>query len=397
VVLLNVDRFKNVNESLGPGVGDQLLAAFGRLLLGRVRPNDTVARLSADEFALLLDGIGGHEQAAAVAQAIHDALATPFQLEGHEVYATTSMGIGMRARTHESPEDVLRDAHTALNRAKALGKARHEFFKATMRAGAVARMRMENDLRRAMARHELRLAYQPIVVMEDGRLAGFEALIRWDSKERGLVSPVEFIPIAEETGLIVPIGEWVLREACSQIAAWAAEHPDLSDLVVNVNVSGRQLGPALIAQVDQAILDAGIKPGNLKLEITESVLMENAAAAGDLLRRIKARGVRICIDDFGTGYSSLSQLVRLPVDTMKIDRMFVAAMSKDKDTAEVVRSIVALATSLKLDVVAEGVETEEQRRTLAKLGCTYGQGYLFARPLDGPAVLGMLAPMSRRR
>jgi diguanylate cyclase (GGDEF)-like protein/PAS domain S-box-containing protein len=389
LLFVDLDRFKVVNDSLGHGVGDELLAAAGRRLLGTVGRSDLVARMGGDEFGVFLDG-AGHERAAEVARAIQEAFTAPIPVRGHEVFTTTSIGVAMRATLHETPEDVLRDADSALNRAKALGKNRWEFFKSTMRAGAMARLRVENDLRRALARHELRLVYQPIINIRDGELVGLEALVRWDRPGQGAMSPAEFIPIAEETGLIVPIGEWVLRQACAQLAAWDVESNGVDWLVVNVNVSGRQLSAELIEQIDRAVLDAGISAARLKLEITESVIMDSPAAAADLLRRIKQRGIRICVDDFGTGYSSLGHLVRLPIDTMKIDRMFVMGMPSDIHTAEVVRSIVALAESLRLEVVAEGVETEQQRRALEKLGCAYAQGYLFAKPLEAAQVRELL-------
>jgi diguanylate cyclase (GGDEF)-like protein/PAS domain S-box-containing protein len=389
LLFVDLDRFKVVNDSLGPAAGDELLLAVAGRLATLVGEPDLAARLGADEFCLLLEG-AGHERAAELARAVQASFASPVALATGEVFVTGSIGIAPKALSHAAPEDVLRDATSALHRAKALGSNRWEFFKPTMRAGAVQRLRLENDLRRALARGELSLAYQPIVAIADGSLVGLEALVRWQQPERGPVAPSEFIPIAEETGLIVPIGEWILGESCAQLAAWAAQSEAARHLVVNVNVSGRQLGPELLAQVDHALRAASLPPQNLKLEITESVIMDSPTSAAELLRRIKQRGVRVCVDDFGTGYSSLSQLVRLPIDTLKIDRAFVVAMTNDPHTAEVVGSIVALGQSLRLEVVAEGVETEAQRAALARLGCGFAQGYLFSRPLDAEQVAALL-------
>jgi diguanylate cyclase (GGDEF)-like protein/PAS domain S-box-containing protein len=390
LLFVDLDRFKVVNDSLGMAVGDQLLAAAGQVLQRQLGTADLLARIGGDEFAVLLDG-AGTERATSVAQAVCHAFAAPMTVAGNEVFTTASVGIVVRSASHASPEDVLRDAESALHRAKALGRNRWELFRPNMRAGARQRLKLENDLRRALSQGELRLVYQPIVGMNDGHLVAFEALVRWARPGLGPVAPSEFIPVAEETGLIGPLGEWVLRTACTTVAGWVRDVPAAAGIVVNVNVSGRQLAPGFREQIDRALADSGLRAEQLKIEVTESVIMDSFVAAADLLRRIKQRGVRVCIDDFGTGYSSLGHLVRLPIDTMKIDRMFVDGMGGDAHTAEVVKSIVALARSLSLEVVAEGVETEEQRAALAKLGCELAQGYLFARPLEVAQVLELFA------
>ena len=393
VVFLDVDRFKLVNDSLGHTVGDRLLIELSSALSTAVRPGDTVARLGGDEFTILLEDIEEREEAIAVAERIQVVLREPLTLSGHEVFATVSMGIALSAPGYRRAEDILRDADTAMYHAKALGKSRHQVFDSSMHARARKLLQLEHDVRRAIERSEFRVHYQPIVRLEDGRIAGFEALVRWQHPERGLVPPSEFIPLAEETGLIVPLGRLVLEEACRQAAEWQQRWGE--ELVVSVNLSVKQIShPGLVEQVDAALRQSGLPPRLLKLEVTETMVMENTDGAITLLRRLKALGVHIAIDDFGTGYSSLSYLLRLPADTLKIDRSFVSGTGDAGRNVSIVRTIVGLAYSLGLDVVAEGVETEEQRALLADLGCPFAQGYLFSPAVDAAAAEGLITASS---
>jgi diguanylate cyclase (GGDEF)-like protein len=386
VLFVDLDRFKVINDSLGHSVGDQLLLEAGRVLRTCVRPEDTVARLGGDEFTILLDDIGDELEATRTANRIHQAFASPLNLGGHEVFSTASIGIALSVTGYDRSEDILRDADNAMYRAKALGKSRHEIFDKSMHRRAVALLQLETDLRRAVERQEFFLVYQPIVSLKGGGLVGLEALVRWRHPQRGLVPPAEFVGVAEETGLILPIGAWVLREACAQMASWL--HGSSTPLSISVNLSTKQfLSAGLVDAVDMALSSSGLEPERLKLEITESVLMENADSAAAMMRGLRARGIQLCIDDFGTGYSSLSYLLRFPVDTLKVDRTFVSGMAESDahENLELVRAIVTLARNLGMDVVAEGVETEGQRIRLEALGCQFAQGYLFARPMDADA------------
>jgi diguanylate cyclase (GGDEF)-like protein/PAS domain S-box-containing protein len=390
VVFLDVDRFKLVNDSLGHSVGDRLLIELSGALKTAVRPGDTVARLGGDEFTILLEDLETRDEAVAVAERIQAVLREPLALAGHEVFATVSIGIALSAPGYRRAEDILRDADTAMYHAKALGKSRHQVFDSSMHARARKLLQLEHDLRRAIDRREFRVHYQPIVRVEDRRIAGFEALVRWQHPERGLVPPSEFIPLAEETGLVVPLGRAVLEEACRQGADWWRAGGD--GLTVSVNLSVKQFTqPDLVEQVDAVLRESGLPSRLLKLEVTESMVMENTDAAIALLRRLKALGVHIAIDDFGTGYSSLSYLLRLPADSLKIDRSFVSGSGDPGRNANIVRTVVGLAYSLGLDVVAEGVETEEQRALLADLGCPLAQGFLFSPAVDGEAATTLLA------
>jgi diguanylate cyclase (GGDEF)-like protein/PAS domain S-box-containing protein len=404
VLFIDLDRFKLVNDSLGHLVGDQLLIAIARRLQHCLRSNDscsrvdsehTIARLGGDEFAILLDGIKQVGDALRVADRVQKTLTLPFNLDGHEVFTSASVGIAVGAREYDSAEAVLRDADTALYRAKALGKARYEVFDVEMRDRAVARLRLDTDLRRAIERNEFQLYYQPIVSLERGRIEGFEALLRWPHWDRGLVYPADFIPVAEETGLILPMGWWALREACRQLARWQQLIGSERTLTMAVNLSGKQFVQLDMAPLIQQILtETGVKPTSVKLEITESAIIEHTSSIIGLLLQLKAFGVQIAIDDFGTGYSSLSYLHRLPIDSLKIDRSFVSCMAPD--SAEIVRAIVGLAHNLGLDVIAEGVETYDQLEQLKVLGCEFGQGFLFSRPVESfeaEALLTSAAPL----
>jgi len=387
VLFLDLDRFKNVNDSLGHSIGDQLLIAMARRLESCIRGVDMVARLGGDEFAILLDSIPSSAEATNMARRIQEKLAAPFNLSGHEVFTTTSIGIALSSTGYDHSENMLRDADTAMYRAKAQGKACYEVFDKGMHARAVYLLQMENDLRRALDREELCVYYQPIVSLENGHLAGFEALIRWQHPEHGFISPVDFISLAEDTGLIAPIGLWILRRACQQLCQWQWQSPSNRSLFMSVNLSSKQVAQAnLVNQIRDILQETHVDARHLKLEITESAVMENAETAVQLLKRLKSLGVQLSIDDFGTGYSSLGYLHRFPVDTLKIDRSFVGRIGEAAEDIEIVRTIVSLADNMGMEVVAEGVETLAQLAQLRNLKCQYGQGYLFSRPIEASSI-----------
>jgi diguanylate cyclase (GGDEF)-like protein/PAS domain S-box-containing protein len=388
VLFLDLDRFKNVNDSLGHTVGDQLLVAIAGRISSCLRHIDTVARFGGDEFAVLLDGVEGTNDAVRVAQRLQREVNTPINVGGHEVFTSASIGIALSSTGYDQPEEVLRDADTAMYRAKAAGKARHEIFDTGMHARAVALLRLENDLRRAVERGEFVVHYQPIVSLSDNEVRGFEALVRWRHPERGLITPSEFISLAEETGLIIPLGRWVLREACRQMQELLGSSAPGRSLTLSVNLSGKQfMQPDLVAQVKNILRETGLDPRLLQLEITESSVIENTETVTEMLTQLRAIGVRLSMDDFGTGYSSLSYLHRFPIHTLKIDRSFVSGGCAE---SEIVRTIIMLARSMGMDVVAEGVETDEQLASLKELKCEYGQGFLFSRPLDADAARELL-------
>jgi diguanylate cyclase (GGDEF)-like protein len=391
VLFLDLDRFKNINDSLGHVYGDKLLIEIACRLRTCVREVDTVARFGGDEFAVLLDETCNLADAIRVAEKIQLELHRPLELHGQENFTSASIGVALSSMGYDNPDDMLRDADTAMYRAKDHGKARHEVFDHTMHTRAVAMMRLESDLRRALEREEFRIQYQPIVALRTGKLKGFEALVRWEHPDRGLVSPNEFIPVAEETGLIVALGQWVLEQACWQLREWQTSFPASRNLTMSVNLSGKQIAQPDIAERLQDVLrTTELDPRCLKLEITETVVMENTEAVTVILDRLRTLGVSLAIDDFGTGYSSLSYLHRFPVNTLKIDRSFVGRMTAGDENLEIVRTIVTLAQNLVMDVVAEGIETFDQLALLKALRCDYGQGHFFSKPLNAEAVAELL-------
>ena len=393
VFFLDLDRFKVINDSLGHVMGDQLLIATARRLESCLRSTDavarlseghTVARLGGDEFTILLDHIKHIADATRVADRLQKELALPFNLNGQEVFTTASIGIAVSATGYVRPEELLRDADTAMYRAKALGKARYELFDPAMRDVAVASLRLETDLRKAIERQEFQNFYQPIVSLATGRIVGFEALVRWQHPDRGLVLPGDFILAAEESGMIVSIGQWVLREACRQMRAWQAQFPITAPWMISVNLSTKQFKqPDLVQQIEEILRETGLESDSLKLEITESLIMDSVDSATAMLSQLKALGIQLSMDDFGTGYSSLSYLHQFPMDTLKVDRSFVSRMATNGQGTDIAHTIVILAHQLGLDVVAEGVETAEQLDQLRSLGCEYAQGYYFSRPVSG--------------
>lgn len=409
VLFLDLDNFKVINDSLGHKVGDQLLIMVSQRLQECVRPEDTVARLGGDEFTVLLEDIESVDDAALVAERIEGHLKAPFALSGHnairtgslegrELFVTTSIGVALQTAAHEHPDDLLRNADIAMYEAKGRGKARYALFEPRMKARAREHLRIETELRRAIEREEFRVYYQPIVNLKSGTISGVEALLRWEHPERGLVPPLEFIPLAEEIGLIVPIGQWVLQEACRQVCEWRTfltakrREPDEVPLTVSVNLSVRQFGhPPLIEEIAQILTETGLAPQHLKLEITESMGAQDSVGTITILNKLREMGIQLALDDFGTGYSALSYLKRFPITTLKLDRSFVAGLGQDTEDTAIVHAVIAFAKALGLSVTAEGIETAEQLADLRSLGCDEGQGYYFSRPLPGEAMQALLA------
>jgi diguanylate cyclase (GGDEF)-like protein/PAS domain S-box-containing protein len=390
LLFLDLDRFKLVNDSLGHPVGDRLLVAVAERLRAAAGPGDTVARFGGDEFAVLLDGAPGADAALRRGEAIQRALSSPVGLDGFEVFTSASIGVAVAGAQADGPEALLRGADAAMYRAKLQGPGRCEVYDRAMHARALARLRMESDLRRALDRGEVTAHYQPIVSLATGRVCGVEALARWRHPERGWVQPAEFVPAAEETGLILDLGRRVLAEACGRAGEWSAGETDR--LHVSVNLSVKQLAQAdLVEQVRRTLEETGMEPARLRLEVTESVLVDNPAAAAATLGRLKELGIRVWMDDFGTGYSSLSALHRLPIDGLKVDRSFVQAMGQDGRAGQVVASVLAMARGLGLEVVAEGIERDDQLAGLRLLGCDAGQGFLFSPAADADSLRALLA------
>ncbi|MEW6613729.1 MAG: EAL domain-containing protein, partial [Pseudomonadota bacterium] len=385
VFFLDLDRFKVINEALGHQTGDRLLKAATKRLAACITADDVVARLGGDEFALIQTQVAHVDDATTLAQQLIDAFSRPFLLDGQEIHTSISIGITIYPFDDSDPDHLLKNADMAMYRAKREGRSQYHFYTADMNTQTQTRMTLEKDLRRALTRREFLLNYQPQVDLRSGRIMGMEALLRWQKPGRGMVSPAEFIPVAEDSGLILPIGEWVLREACAQNKIW--QDAGLPPLRVTINISARQFGPnggSVVDTVDQVLRETGLAPAYLELELTESLIMANPEHAAVVLHQLKEMGVGLAIDDFGTGYSSLSYLKRFPIDKLKIDRSFVRDITVDPSDAAIVNAVISLGHSLNLKVIAEGVETADQLAYLQQQACDGIQGYYFSRPL--PAI-----------
>ncbi len=392
VLYLNVDDFSDVNRRLGHDAGDQVLTRIGHRLEDCVRGVDTVARVAGDEFTVLLDDLKDLSDPTRVAQRIHAALSNPIGTQEGSTLVTVSIGIALSISGFDDPQEVVRNARQALRRAKSQGSGSHQMYDPVMHARAVARIRLETRIRSALDKDEMTLNYQPIVSLSSGRVEAFEALLRWNDPDRGPVGPDDFVPVAEETGLILPLGWWALERACREVQGWREANPEMRPLGVAVNVSARQFSqPELLDELDERINRSGISADAVHLELTESVLMSNAQSTERTLHRLKERGIKLHVDDFGTGYSSLSYLCRFPIDSIKIDRSFITEIIRQPEYLEIVRTVVRLAKNLELSVIAEGVETEQQREVLNDLGCDYVQGFLFSRARDPGEVPDLLA------
>lgn len=393
VMFLDLDNFKTVNDSLGHGAGDQLLITAAERLLNATRGSDTVARFGGDEFAVLLENVREDDEARVVADRINRAIRQSIQVGNDSVNVTVSIGITRPHAEEETADELLRNADVAMYTAKGDGKGRYNFFEPSMHTAVVDRLELESDLRRAVSRNEFVLFYQPLVQLDSEQVVGVEALVRWNHPQRGLVQPLDFIHIAEETGLIVPLGRWVLREACHQAHSWWHDRADNDPISVAVNVSGKQLqDPFFVSDVAEALADSRLLPSRLVLEITETVIMHRTEGMVQRLHELKALGVQLAIDDFGTGYSSLSYLQQFPIDIIKIDKAFVDGMERDAAGAALTRTIIGLGWTLGLSTIAEGIEFMQQQQTLTELGCKLGQGFLFARPLSAADATEVLTP-----
>ena len=385
ILFLDLDHFKLINDSIGHHAGDELLQAVAPRLRAHLRPGDIVARFGGDEFGILVDRLTDEDEALAIADRVADAFSEPYPMGGADHFVTASIGIAVARPTGREPVDaelLIRDADAAMYRAKERGRGRCEVFDAEMRARAVRRLETERELRHALDRDELELHYQPVVALGSGEIVGLEALVRWNHPERGLLDPGEFVPIAEDSGLIEPIGRWVQETACRQALGWHDLRPDQRPLDVAVNLSARQVAHRDLADsVREILARTGLDPVNLRLEVTESVLVEESASATATLEALSEIGVRLVLDDFGTGYSSLAYLNRFPFDALKIDRSFVDGLGVEQERTAIVEAVIGMARALSLDAIAEGVENEAQLSELRRLGCDYAQGHLFSRPL----------------
>ncbi len=391
VLFIDIDQFKVINDSLGHLAGDQLLISMGRRMRASLRSSDTVARLGGDEFAVLLEITGDKNSALLVAEKVQEAVNLPFKLDGHELYITASIGVVMDMEGYDLPEEVLRDADIAMYQAKASGKAHFEVFDIKMRAQAFSRLEMEQELRTALERQQFRLYYQPILSLKSNQLVSFEALIRWHHPKRGLLSPGEFLSIAEASGIIMSIDNWVMNEACAQLKEWHEKYPSFQNVSINVNVSSRQFSqPNFVTEVREALQWTHLKPEALKLEITENVLIGNYAAANKVFAQLRDMGVQLQIDDFGSGYSSLGYLQHFPISGVKIDKSFIDGMGKGRKGTELIRAIVSMTRELEMEATAEGIETDEQLNELKSLLCSFGQGFLLSKPLDRESAEKML-------
>ncbi len=383
LLFLDLDHFKVVNDSLGHTIGDELLITLSQRLRNCLRKGDTLARLGGDELVVLLEDAKDESSVTRVAKCFQEALRTPFHIQGHHVFTSASIGIVFSGDEYGSAEDMLRDADIAMYRAKAQGKACFAIFSPELRKQAFIRLELENEIRRAIENHEFQLYYQPIYRLWSEQVAGFEALIRWNHPTRGLLLPDAFLHVAEESDLILMIGDWVLRQACGQLSRWHAAYPDLSELSVNVNISSKQIAqPDFVEKVQLVLQETGLKPEALKLEITESAVIQNQAVANECFNRLNNLGIQLHVDDFGTGYSSLSYLQHFPIHCIKIDRSFIQEIGKPGKNADLVRTMIMMARDLGMEAIAEGIETEEQLRQLEGLSCKFGQGFLLSRPMD---------------
>jgi diguanylate cyclase (GGDEF)-like protein len=397
VLFVDIDHFKVINDSLGHLTGDQLLISAGKRMKECLRSSDTVARLGGDEFAILLEITGEKESVLRITEKLQESLKRPFKLDGHELYITASIGIVMDVTAYMHPEEALRDADIAMYQAKASGKARFETFDIKMRSHAFSRLQMEQEMRSALENGDFQLYYQPILSMSSNELVSFEALIRWIHPTRGLLLPGEFLPVAEESGLILPIDRWVLNEACAQLKKWHDHYPSLRKVSVNVNISNRQFSqPNFVDGVLDTLNTHGLNTGSLKLEITENILISNYTAANEVFTKLRDLGVRLEIDDFGSGYSALGYLQHFPISAIKIDKSFVDEIGKSRKGVELVRAIVSMARELGMEAIAEGIETDEQLSELKSLSCNFGQGFLLSRPLDKDSAEKILASYDGR-
>ena len=391
VLFLDCDRFQSVNDSLGHLVGDQLLVSLARRIELCLRPGTMLCRLGGDEFVILLQEVSQSSDATKIANDILLELAAPFQINNYQVFTNVSIGIVMGSDIYKQPEHILRDADTAMYRAKAKGKACYQLFEQTMHSRALHSFQLESDLRRALDGNEFEAYYQPIVTLATNQISSFEALVRWNHPDKGLIDPNKFIPIAEETGLVVAIDLFVLRQSCQQLREWQDEGLIEPSFTINVNLSVKHfMSFDLLAHIDNVLRETGISGGSLRLEITESDIMENAEFAGKIIEQLRDRLIQLSIDDFGTGYSSLSYLHRLPIDHLKIDRSFVMRIGKNGKNTEIIKAIIALAKSLDMSTIAEGVETEEQLEEIKKLNCEFCQGYLFSKPVNAETARHLL-------
>jgi diguanylate cyclase (GGDEF)-like protein/PAS domain S-box-containing protein len=400
VLFLDLDHFKVVNDGLGHLIGDRFLIQIARRLQQFQRQEDTIARVGGDEFVILIEDLERPEEAVAIAERLQQALKRPFVLEGKEIFITACIGITIGgADTHyQQAADLLRDADTALYRAKARGQGHSQVFNPEMHAQALRRLQVESDLRRAIERQELRVHYQPIICLTNGQLKGIEALVRWQHPVRGLISPGEFVPIAEETGLILAIDYWVMQSACYQLRDWQEQYPELDQLSVSVNLSANHFShDGLLEFLDRVFAETGLSANSLKLEVTESAVIKNPEAARKLLEALRERGVQVCLDDFGTGYSSLSYLQCFPFNVLKIDRSFINQLTANVGNQEILKAIINLGLTLNMKVVAEGVETPEQLVKLKNFNCPYAQGYWFSKPINSEEMAALLPSLVSRQ
>jgi diguanylate cyclase (GGDEF)-like protein/PAS domain S-box-containing protein len=391
IMFIDLDRFKMINDSLGHAIGDRFLQIISQLLESCLRSQDTVARFGGDEFTVLIDNIQSVDEAIVIADRILNQFLQPIDLANQTIFPSASIGIAISNQDYERGADLLRDADIAMYRAKSLGKGRYALFSREMYETNLKTIQIDHDLRYALERNEFELHYQPIISLSSGKLSAFEALIRWQHPTRGFIPPQEFIPIAEETGLIIAIGDWVLNQACKQMRAWQIALPQASELKISVNLASQQVREDnILEKLDQVLAETGIEGSSLRLEITESSLMDHGDQTISKLEQLRARNIQLSIDDFGQGYSSLSYLHRFPVNTLKIDRTFVEQMSLGGQNLEIIRTITILAHALNMDVIAEGVETHQQVAILKQLGCEYAQGYFFSRPVTAIAAKEMI-------